>query len=118
MDELLEEWRDPVFDDPHRHVPTSLAARLTEMAGELTAGVNGSEAIATAQTPGARADRPVKSLRVGSLPTSLRIFYERMSALLVLAGIARSVDAATFAGEDPPSEAQQHFGFAVGQAFH
>jgi hypothetical protein len=118
MDDLLEEWRDPVFDDPHWQVPASLAARLTEMAGELTAGVNVSEAIAAARIPGARADRPVKQLRIGSLPTSLRIFYERMSALLVLAASARRVDAAAFAAEDPPSEAQQHFGSVVGQAFH
>jgi hypothetical protein len=118
VDELLDEWRDPVFDDPHWHVPTSLAARLTEMAAELTAGVNVSEAIEAARTPGARADRPVKQLRIGSLPTGMRMFYDRMGSLLVLASIARSVDAATFAAEDPPSDAQQHFGSVIGQAFH
>jgi hypothetical protein len=32
MSDLLEQWRDPVFNDRHRHVPAALASRPTKMA--------------------------------------------------------------------------------------
>jgi hypothetical protein len=36
MSDLLEQWRDPVFNDRHEPVPAALASRLTEMADEIT----------------------------------------------------------------------------------
>jgi hypothetical protein len=35
MSDLLEQWRDPVFDDRHTQVPAALASRLTDMADEI-----------------------------------------------------------------------------------
>jgi hypothetical protein len=34
MSDVLEQWRDPIFNDRHRHVPAALASRLTDMADE------------------------------------------------------------------------------------
>ena len=118
MDELLGQWRDPVFNDRHRNVPVSLAARLTEMAGKITGGENVAEAVANARLPDAPEDLGVTPLRSGALPTSVRVFYERMHALFAVQAIARSTKPATFALEDPPSEAEKRFGSALGQAFH
>jgi hypothetical protein len=36
MTGTLERWRDPVFNNLYEQVPEQLAARLTEMAEELT----------------------------------------------------------------------------------
>ena len=118
MDELLELWRDPVFNDPHRSVPVSLAARLTEMADEITAGENVTEAVAKARILDAPEDLGVAPLRIGALPTSVRIFYERMHALLAVAAVAGTTKPATFPLELPPSEAEKRFGTVLGQAFH
>ena len=68
MDELLEQWRDPVFNDPHRSVPAALAARLTEMADEITAGENIAEAIANARISDAPDDLLVTPLRLPARP--------------------------------------------------
>jgi hypothetical protein len=35
MADLLEQWRDPVFNERHTQVPVALATRLTEMAEEI-----------------------------------------------------------------------------------
>jgi hypothetical protein len=35
MTDLLEQWRDPVFNDRHKQVPAALASRLTDMADEI-----------------------------------------------------------------------------------
>jgi hypothetical protein len=75
MTEMLDRWRDPVFDETHRQVPAPLAARLTAMADEVH---------------------------------GRHIYYERMHALLAVAGCARATVA--------PSE--QRLGSAFGQAFH
>jgi hypothetical protein len=118
VDDLLERWRDPVFNDPHRNVPASLAARLIAMAGELTAGENVAEAIANARIPGSPDDLPVMPLRHGALPRRLRVYYERMYALFAVAACARSTKPATFRPGDPPSDAEKRFGSVIGQAFH
>ena len=36
MTDMLNRWRDPVFDQTFQQVPVALAARLTEMADEIT----------------------------------------------------------------------------------
>ncbi|MGZ4286626.1 MAG: hypothetical protein ACXVHB_21095 [Solirubrobacteraceae bacterium] len=90
MDELLEQSRDPVFSDAHRNVSVSLAARLTELADELTSGENVAEAFADA----------------------------RLAALLAVDAIARRTKPATFPLDNPPSEAEKRFGSVLGQAFH
>ena len=118
MGELLEQWRDPVFNDPHRNVPVSLAARLTAMADEITAGVNVANAVANSRLPDAPEDLGVTPLRIGALSTSVRVFYERMHALLAVEAIARSTEPATFSLENPPSEAVERFGSVLGHAFH
>ena len=118
MTEMLEQWRDPVFENPHQQVPARLADRLTELADQLTAGENVTEAIAAARIPDAPDDIPATPLRIGALPTSLRIYYERLHALLAVAAIARHTDPATFGHEDPPTDAEKRFGSVLGQAFH
>ena len=118
LDGLLEQWHDPVFNDPHRDVAVSLAARLTGMADEITAGENVAEAVANARVPDAPEDLRIAPLRVGALPTNVRIFYERMHALLAVGAVARSARPATFPLEHPPSEAEKRFGSVLGQAFH
>ena len=35
MTDLLEEWRDPVFNGRHAQVPVDLATRLTDMVDEI-----------------------------------------------------------------------------------
>ena len=37
MTDMIERWRDPVFDETYQQVPAPLAARLTEMAEEIQA---------------------------------------------------------------------------------
>jgi hypothetical protein len=118
VDELLEQWSDPVFNEPHRNVPVSLAGRLTEMADEITAGENVAEAVANARIPDAPDDLGVAPLRIGALPTGVRIFYERMHALLAVAATARSTKPAKFSLQNPPSDVEKRFGSALGQAFH
>ena len=103
MEELLEQWRDPVFNDPHRNVPAALAARLTEIADELTAGEN----IAESRIPDAPDDLLVTPLRHGAPPRSLRVYYERMHALLAVASIVRSTEPATLTSGDAPSDAEK-----------
>ena len=118
MDELLEQWRDPVFGDIHRNVPASLAARLAELADELTSGENVVEAVADARLPDVPEELGVTPLRIGALPTSVRVFYERMHALLAVDAIARRTKPATFPLGNPPSEAEKRLGSVLGQAFH
>ena len=118
LDDLLVQWSDPVFNEPHRNVPVSLAMRLTEMADEITAGENVAEAVANARIPDAPDDLGVVPLRIGALPTGVRVFYERMHALLAVDATARGTKPATFSLENPPSDAERHFGTVLGQAFH
>ena len=118
LDELLEPWFDPVFNEPHRNVSVSLATRLTEMADEITAGESVAEAVANARIPDAPEDLGVAPLRIGALPTGVRVFYERMHALLAVEAIASSMKPATFPLKNPASAAEKHFGTVLGQAFH
>jgi hypothetical protein len=46
-----------------------------------------------------------------------RIYYERVHALLVVAGVARHTNPARFNLDEPPSDAERGFGFMLGQAF-
>ncbi|MBV9603714.1 MAG: hypothetical protein JO027_01335 [Solirubrobacterales bacterium] len=57
MDEVLSQWRDPVFGESVRDAPLALAERLRAMADELTAGEDVAEAIARATIPAAPALR-------------------------------------------------------------
>jgi len=116
--ELLEQWRDPVFGDAHRNVPAGLAARLIDMADEIAADENIAEAIANAEIPGTPDDLVARRLRHGAMPRNLRIYYERMHALLAVASIARRTAAATVAVEDDPSDPEKRLGSVLGQAFH
>ena len=117
MHELLEQWRDPVFGDAHRNVPAGLAARLIDMADEIAADENIAEAIANAEIPGTPDDLVVRRLRHGALPRNLRIYYERMHALLAVASIARRTTPIG-AFEDDPTDAEKRLGSVLGQAFH
>ena len=101
---MLVQWRDPVFDAPFQDVPSPLAARLTEMAEEITA----SEAMPI------HAD----TNRFAELPRGLRIYYERLHVLLAVADLATNTGAAAFNLNEPPSDAELHFGSVLGQAFH
>ena len=56
MDELLAGWRDSVFNERHRRVPATLAAKLTEMAGEVTAAENIAAVVADARGAYRRSD--------------------------------------------------------------
>lgn len=118
MDELLEQWRDPVFRNPHWNVPASLAARLTEMADELLAGESVAQAIANATIPDAPDDILVTPLRHAMLPRSLRVYYERMHSLLAVAALAGSTELPTIRPEVPPSDAEKRVDSVIGQAFH
>ncbi len=87
--ELIPLWRLPIFRDKIRRVPAFLVPRLTEMANEL---------------PGTDLDR--------------RIYYERVNALLAVASVTRSKNRAGFNLNEPPTDAERHFGAVLGQAFH
>ncbi len=87
--ELIPLWRLPIFGDKIRQVPAFLVHRLTQMANEL---------------PGTDLDR--------------RIYYERVNVLLAVASVTRGKDRAGFNLDEPPSDAEKHFGAILGQAFH
>jgi hypothetical protein len=83
--ETLDRWRDPVFNERHEHVPRALAARLTDMAGEIA---------------------------------GRHVYYERMHALLAVAGIAAQIDPASLRRDEAPSDAEKQLGAVLSQAFH
>jgi hypothetical protein len=87
--DLLSQWRDPVWNERYQQVPARLVPRLTEMATE------------------------VADMAVGH-----RIYYERVHALLAVAGIARRADFVAIQFADPPSDAEKLIGSVFGQAFH
>ena len=87
--EDIPNWRLPIFGDKIGRVPAFLVPELTAMAKEL---------------PGTDLDR--------------RIYYERVHALLAVAGAARSANPAGFNLDEPPSDAEREFGSVLGQAFH
>jgi hypothetical protein len=87
--DLLDQWRDPVWNERYRHIPARLVPRLTEMATEL-----------------AHTD------------LGHRIYYERVHVLLAVAAIARLTDPAAIQPGSPPSDAEKRLGSVFGQAFH
>jgi NAD(P)-dependent dehydrogenase (short-subunit alcohol dehydrogenase family) len=76
------------------------SAEVTPRAGDLEpAGGAGSRA---ARRPGS---------------TGLRIYYERVHCLILLPDLARGTDPASFRLDEPPTNAEQGLGRALGQAF-
>jgi hypothetical protein len=120
MTEMLEQWRDPVFNDLHQRVPARLAARLIEMGDEITASENVTKALAEAAIP-----NPPKNLasratprRIAALPENIRIYYEQLHSLIGLAGVASTTDPASFTMNGQPSDFEMQLGSMLGQAFH
>ena len=87
--DLIKFWRSPVFREKFYNIPRFLLPRLSEMATELA------------------------DAHLGR-----RIYYERASCLVVLALITRETDQASRSLNEPPTNAEQELGAAVGQAFH
>jgi hypothetical protein len=87
--ELIKFWRSPIFGEKFSNVPAFLLPRLTEMATEFP-----------------------------DLHTGLRIYYERVHCLILLASVARRTDPASFRLDEPPANAERDLGRALGQAFH
>ena len=108
MSDVLAEWRDPIFDEKFEQVPAALAARLAEIAAELTAGEDVAEAL----------DQWRQGRHFALLPSGMRIDYERLFSLLTLAALAGCTDAASFDHHEPPSEAETSLGRAIAQSFH
>jgi hypothetical protein len=90
---VIKFWRSPVFRERFYNVPAFLLPRLAEMASEVAA-------------------------EVPDPHTGLRIYYKRVSCLIVLASVARSTDPASFRLDEPPANAERDLGRALGQAFH
>jgi hypothetical protein len=91
--DVIKFWRSPVFGEKFYNVPAFLLPRLAEMASEVAA-------------------------EVPDPHTGLRVYYERVSCLIVLAGVARRTDPASFRLDEPPANAERDLGRALGQAFH
>jgi hypothetical protein len=87
--DVVKFWRSPVFREEFHNVPAFMLPRLAKMATE------------------------VPNTHLG-----LRIYYELVHCLMVLAHIARRVDPASFRLTEPPTNAEQDLGLALGQAFH
>jgi len=90
---LIKFWRSPVFGEKFYNVPTFLLPRVTEMATEV-------------------------ATEFPDPHTGLRVYYERVSCLIVLAGVAPRTDPASFRLDEPPANAERDLGRALGQAFH
>ncbi len=115
MTDMLERWRDPVFNNPYEHVPPRLAARLTEMAEDIMADENVAQALADDLIPRATGNLPVFPQHFSDLPASLSVYNERLQALVAVAAVAQTTDLANYA---PPTDTKSHVGFVLGQAFH
>src|SRR5215510_5450149 len=75
--ELIKFWRSPVFGEKFYKVPTFLLPRVTEMAPEV-------------------------ATEFPDPHTGLRVYDERVSCLIVLAGVAPRTDPASFRLDEPP----------------
>ncbi len=117
MPEFVDDWRDPVFQTPPMRILVALATRIDEIAEELTAGLNISEAIAQARLPDPPRDHPLP-IRAGHLPRNLRIYYERLHVLLAVVMVATDANPATFDLTAAPTETERRFGTVLGEAFH
>jgi len=117
--EVLDRWCDPIFGEQFDDVPAALAARLAEMATDLTAGEDVAKALDEARIrdppPNLAAETPV---HFAVLPKGMRIYYERLGSLLALAGIARGTNIASFDRGEPPARDEKLLGHVIGQAFH
>jgi hypothetical protein len=120
MTEMLEQWRDPVFNDLHQQVPARLAARLTEMGDEITASENVPTALAEVRIPNSLKGLAVgvTPRRIAALPKRLRIYYEQLHCLVALAGVASTADPSKFTVNGQPSDFEMQLGSVLGQAFH
>jgi hypothetical protein len=109
------EWRDPVFNNPYEHITPELAARLTEIAEQITSDETVAQALADGRIPRAAGNVPVFPQRFRGLPASLVDYNERLRALAAVAAIAHTTDLGSY---DPPPGTKSHVGFVLGQAFH
>ncbi len=91
--ELIKFWRSPVFGEKFYDVPAFLLPRLSEMATEV-------------------------ATELPDPQTGLRVYYERVHCLILLADVARRTDPASFRLDEPPANAELDLGRALGQAFH
>jgi hypothetical protein len=114
MTDMLEQWRDPVFNNPYQQVPCQLVSRLVEMAEEIKLDANVAVAQATNRIPRAVGNMPVFPQRIGGLPSNLLIYNERIQALVAVAALARATD---LASSQSPGDAKSHVGFVFGRAF-
>jgi hypothetical protein len=87
--DVLDQWRDPVWNERYRRVPARLVPRLTELATE-----------------------------VEKISSGHRIYYERVHALLAVEGIAGLTDPAAVQISGPPSDVEKRLGSVFGRAFH
>jgi len=91
--ELIKFWRSPVYRERFYNVPAFLLPRLAEMATEV-------------------------ATEFPDPHTGLRVYYERAHCLILLAGIARRTDPASFRLDEPPANSERDLGRALSQAFH
>lgn len=115
MTDMLDRWRDPVFNNPYEHVPPRLAARLTEMAEETTADENVAQASADGRIRRATGNVPVFPQRTSGLPSSLLVYNQRIQALVAVAAVATATDLADY---DQPADTKSHVGAVLAHAFH
>ena len=91
--ELIKFWRSPVFGEKFYNVPAFLPPRLAEMATEV-------------------------ATEFPDPHTGLRVYYERVQCLILLAGVARRTDLASFRLDEPPANSERDLGRALSHAFH
>jgi hypothetical protein len=112
MTDMLERWRDPIFNNPYQHIPARLAARLTELAAQTTASEDVAQALADGRIPRSTGAVPVFPQRFTDLPTSLLLYNEQLQALVALAAEATTTDA----NYEPPADTKSPIGFTLGEA--
>ena len=91
--ELIKFWRSPVYREKFYNVPAFLLPRLAAMATEV-------------------------ATKFPDPHTGLRVYYERVHCLILLAGVARRTDPASFRLDEPPAHSERDLGRTLSQAFH
>jgi hypothetical protein len=91
--ELIKFWRSPVYREKFYNVPAFLLPRLAAMATEV-------------------------ATKFPDPHTGLRVYYERVHCLILLAGVARRTDPASFRLDEPPANSERDLGRTLSQAFH